>query len=87
MGHFRGKLLAIDPHRVKVTAAVECANDHNVEVVGQTVSVILVNRCRDTATYCFTTSTAATSVVEATPTLLHIGERILAPLQRITRVG
>lgn len=83
MGHFRGKLLVIDPHRVKSHSRRRMRERSNrgSRPVKQAQSFWLL----DGETHqpvCFTTATAATSVVEATPMLMRLGERVLLPSEK-----
>jgi len=80
-GHFQGKLMAIDPHRVrsytkrKIRQRVEKPGTKPVKMA-QTFWVL------DADTHqplCFTTATAARSVVDATPELIDLAEMILQP--------
>lgn len=81
-GHFRGKLLAIDPHRVEsyskrqMRKRAEKASQKPVKMA-QTFWVLDADTCQPV---CFTTATAAQSVVTATPELLGLAEQILAPV-------
>ncbi len=80
-GDFRGKLLAIDPHRVpshsKRQMRQRCEKGKGKPVkMAQTFWVL------DADTHqpiCFTTATAARSVVDATPELIDLAESILRP--------
>lgn len=81
MGHFVGKLLAVDPHRIKSHSRRRMRpRSHRggrPEKQSQTFWLL------DAATHqpvCFTTATAATSVVDATPHLLALAEKILSPV-------
>ena len=80
-GHFCGKLLAIDPHRVAsyskrhMRERVE-KEGHKPRKMSQTFWAL------DAETHqpvCFTTATAARSVVSATPELLDLAGAILQP--------
>lgn len=80
-GHFCGKLLAIDPHRVlsyskrQMRTRVE-QQGHKPQKMSQTFWAL------DAETHqpvCFTTATAARSVVTATPELLDLASAILQP--------
>ncbi len=81
-GHFQGKLLAIDPHRVtshskrKMRERVEKAGRRPVKMA-QTFWVLDADTHQPV---CFTTATAARSVVEATPELMDLTESILSPI-------
>lgn len=82
-GHFSGKLLAIDPHRVRsfsrrhMRARVETGRSRPLKMA-QTFWVLDAETCQP---LCFTTGTAAQSVVDATPGLLDITQQILEPLR------
>lgn len=87
-GHFQGKLLAIDPHRVishskrQMRKRVEKRESRPFKMA-QTFWVL------DADTYqpiCFTTGTASRNVVEATPELMNLAETILHPLLSQTLV-
>ena len=80
-GHFAGKLLAIDPHRVRsysqrhMRPRVEQRGSKPAKMA-QTFWLL------DTDTHqpvCFTTATAARSVVDATPELVDLAAGILQP--------
>lgn len=80
-GHFQGKLLAVDPHRV-VSHSRRCMRQR-VEKGGsrpakmaQTFWILDADTQQPLA---FTTATAARSVVSATPELLDLASQILAP--------
>ena len=80
-GHFQGKLVAIDPHRMrsysKRQMRVRSENrDSRPFKMAQTFWAV------DADTHqplCFTTGTASRSVTEATPELLDLLEKILRP--------
>lgn len=79
-GHFRGKLLAIDPHRVRSWSKRQMrprgSRDAKPTKVAQTFF------CLDTDTHqplCLTTATSSRNVAQATPELLHMATRILQP--------
>jgi hypothetical protein len=79
-GHFSGKLLAIDPHRVRsftkrITVRYRSDNESRPFKTSQTFF------CLDADTkqpVCFTTNSAAVSVSRATPPLLRLSEAILS---------
>ena len=82
LGHFKGDLLAVDPHRVrsfskrKIAQRVEEPGTKPVKMA-QTFWVL------DADTYqpvCFTTATASRSATEATPPLIKLAKDILGPL-------
>jgi hypothetical protein len=80
-GHFQGRLLAVDPHRVRchskrhMRERVEKSGSRPVKMA-QTFFVLDADTHQPV---CFTTATAARSVVTATPELLDLAERILKP--------
>jgi hypothetical protein len=83
-GHFQGRLLAIDPHRMRshsrrrMRERSEKSGQRPVKM-GQTFWAL------DPDTHqpvCFTSGTAARSVVAATPELLDLADEILQPTER-----
>lgn len=80
-GHFQGKLLAIDPHRVRsyskrrMRERIESGEARPLKMA-QTFWILDVDTNQPV---CFTTATAARSVVEATPQLIDLAELILQP--------
>lgn len=80
-GHFSGKLLAIDPHRVRsfsrrhMRQRVEKVQKRP-QKMAQTFWVLDADTCQP---LCFTTATAAQSVIDATPGLMDIVQQILSP--------
>lgn len=80
-GHFQGKLLAIDPHRVvshskrQMRRRVEKRESRPFKMA-QTFWVLDADTCQPV---CFTTGTASRSVVDATPELMNLTEAILQP--------
>jgi hypothetical protein len=83
-GHFQGKLLAIDPHRVRshsrrqMRQRVEKGGDRPAKMA-QTFWALDADTHQPV---CFTTATAARSVVTATPELLDLAGQILRPLKQ-----
>ncbi len=78
MGHFQGKLLVIDPHRVQSHSRrrMRERSARGGRPVKQAQTFWLLDA--DTQQpVCFTTATAAVSVVEATPILMNLGATIL----------
>lgn len=78
-GHFQGKLLAIDPHRVASHSKRQMRE--RVEKKGQRASkkaqtfwVLDADTCQPV---CFTTATASRTVAKATPPLLEMASQIL----------
>jgi hypothetical protein len=80
-GHFRGQLLAIDPHRVRsyscrhMRERTEKSGNRPVKMA-QTFWVLDADTKQPV---CFTTATAARDVAAATPQLLDLVEAILQP--------
>ena len=87
-GHFQGKLLVIDPHRVRshskrrMRQRVEKRNHRPVKMA-QTFWVLDADTHQPV---CFTAATAARSVVEATPELMELAQQILEPPENETLV-
>jgi hypothetical protein len=87
-GHFQGKLLAIDPHRVRsyskrrMRERVEKEGSRPVKMA-QTFWVLDADTHQPV---CFTTATTARSVVDVTPALMDLAESILQPAARQTLV-
>jgi hypothetical protein len=87
-GHFQGKLLAIDPHRVRsysrrrMRERVEKEGSRPVKMA-QTFWILDADTHQPV---CFTTATAARSVIEATPELMDLAEQILQPKPQSTLV-
>jgi len=80
-GHFQGKLLAIDPHRVP-SYSKRRMRQRTEKVSSRPVKMAQTFWVLDADTHqplCFTTATAARSVVEATPELMDLAESILQP--------
>jgi hypothetical protein len=80
-GHFQGKLLAIDPHRVRsyskrrMRERAEKGGSRPVKMA-QTFWVLDADTHQPV---CFITATTARSVVEVTPELMDLAESILQP--------
>jgi hypothetical protein len=87
-GHFRGKLLAIDPHRVlshsrrRMRKRAE-KNDQRPAKRAQSFWALDADTHQPV---CFTSATAARSVVTATPELLDLVSQILPPAEQPTLV-
>jgi hypothetical protein len=81
MQHFARQMLVIDPHRVQSHSRrrMRERSAHGSRPVKQAQTFWLLD-AETKQPVCFTTSTAAVSVVEATPQLLELGAQILAPL-------
>jgi hypothetical protein len=81
-GHFSGKLLAIDPHRVQSHSRRQMRQ--RVEKPGQkpqkTAQTFWMLDADTHQPLCFTTATAARSVVDATPELMDMAHQILEPV-------
>jgi len=87
-GHFRGKVLAIDPHRVRSYSRRRMRErtekgGHKPTKMAQTFWGLDADTHQPV---CFTTATAARSVVKATPELLNLSGEILQPLEQRTLV-
>lgn len=80
-GHFRGRLVAIDPHRVPSYS--QCHMRERTEKAGQRpVKMAQTFWALDPDTHqpvCFTTATAAQNVATATPELLNLVQDIFQP--------
>ena len=80
-GHFQGKLLAVDPHRIRsyskrrMRERVEKGGSRPVKMA-QTFWVLDADTHQPV---CFTTATTASSVVDVTPELMDLAESILQP--------
>jgi hypothetical protein len=87
-GHFTGKLLAIDPHRVQshsrrcMRERAEKSRDKPMKMA-QTFWVVDAETCQPV---CFTTATTSRSVVEATPELIDLVADILKPAPESTLI-
>jgi hypothetical protein len=80
-GHFRGQLLAVDPHRV-LRYTQRHMRKHASPKASRPAKVAQTFWGLDADTHqpvCFTTATASRTVTEATPPLLDLAARILAP--------
>jgi hypothetical protein len=88
-GHFQGKLLAIDPHRVRSHSRRRMRRrvEKGGERPAKTAQTFWALDADTHQPLCFTTATAARSVVTATPELLDLAGRILQPLQQRTLVA
>lgn len=87
-GHFRGQLLAIDPHRVRRYTQRHlrkhaCDQTSRPAKMAQTFWVLDADPHQPV---CFTTAPASRTVTEATPPLLDVAASILAPLPGQTLV-
>ena len=80
-GHYQGKLLAIDPHRMRSYSKRQMRRHRDNTVdrptkVAQTFFALDVDTAQP---LCFLTSTSARTVTQATPQLLELGATILNP--------
>jgi hypothetical protein len=88
LGHFQGKLLAIDPHRVP-SYSKRRMRPRAEKGTGKPIKMAQTFWALDAHTHqplCFTTATAARSVVEATPELMDLAHTILQPAPGNTQV-
>lgn len=86
--HYVGRLLAIDPHRLRSYTQRQTIRYRGDEA-SKPYKVAQTFFCLDTATkqpLCFTTATAAMSVTQATPSLLRLAGDILCAPPRQTLV-
>jgi hypothetical protein len=80
-GHFRGQLLAIDPHRIKSCTKRQMRR-HRFSASQKALKMAQCFFCLDLETQqplCFTLASAAKTVTQATPELLALSEKILNP--------
>lgn len=80
-GHFQGKLLAIDPQRAR-SYSCRHARRHRKDKASKPFKTAQLFFCLDADTeqpICFTNSTSARSVSQATPELLGMAAQILSP--------
>lgn len=80
-GHFRGQLLAVDPHRVR-SYTQRHMRMHTSDKASRPAKVAQTFWVLDADTQqpvCFTTATASCTVTQATPPLLELAASILAP--------
>ncbi len=80
-GHYHGKLLAIDPHRVRSYSKRQMRR-HQGNEVGRPTKVAQTFFALDADTnqpLCFLTTTSARTVTQATPELLDLAASILSP--------
>jgi hypothetical protein len=82
-GHFQGKLVAIDPHRMpshsRRRMRERCGNGPRPVKMAQTFWALDGDSAQP---FCFTVGTAARSVVHATPELLDLVQEILQPVEQ-----
>ena len=84
-GHFQGRLLGIDPHRIK-SCTKRQTRRHRFSAKEKALKMAQCFFCLDLDTaqpLCFTLASAARTVTQATPELLELSQEILnpAPLQ------
>ena len=80
-GHYHGKLLAIDPHRVRSYSKRQMRR-HRGKDRNQSIKVAQTFFALDADTHqpvCFLNTTSARTVTQATPELLQLAQRILNP--------
>jgi Transposase DDE domain len=87
-GHFAGRLLAVDPHRLRSHSQRQMrrqryAQDRPPAKLAQTFFAIDAETQHPV---CFTTGTSARTVTQATPELLHLAASILNPQPQVTLV-
>lgn len=83
-GHINGRLLVIDPHRVR-SYSKRRMRQHRKDNKSTPVKMAQTFFMFDADTQqpiCFTTATAARTVSQATPELLSLTEQIIGPLQQ-----
>lgn len=81
-GHFKGKLLALDPHRVPSASQREMRERVPSRQKGKPIKMAQTFWALDADTHqpiCFTTGTASRSVADATPELMDLVAEILQP--------
>jgi hypothetical protein len=87
-GHFGGRLLAVDPHRLRSHSKRQMrrqrlAQDRPPAKLAQTFFALDAERHQPV---CFTTGTSSRTVTQATPELLHLAASILNPQPHATLV-
>ena len=80
-GHFQGRLLAIDPHRIKSSTKRQMRQhrfnaDQKALKMSQCFFCLDLESCQP---LCFTLASAAKTVTQATPELLELSQQILNP--------
>lgn len=78
-GHFRGSLLALDPHRM-TSYSKRLMRRHrfsSAEKPAKMAQTFFLLDCHTGQPVCFTLSSSAQSVVQASPELLHLAAQIL----------
>ena len=83
-GHFQGRLLAIDPHRVRSHSPRQMRerNEKNGQRPVKMAQTFWVLDADTQQPVCFTTATAAQNVATATPELLNLVAEILQPKEQ-----
>jgi hypothetical protein len=80
-GHFTGRLLAIDPHRIQSYSKPQMVRRKKSKSASKPSKMAQTFFCLDPDTkqpLCFTTATAAKTVTQATPELLKVAADILS---------
>jgi hypothetical protein len=80
-GHFQGRLLAIDPHRIKSSTKRQM-RQHRFNAEQKALKMSQCFFCLDLEScqpLCFTLASAAKTVTQATPELLELSQQILNP--------
>ena len=80
-GHYQGKLLAIDPHRIRSYSKRQMRRHRKNDASGPTkvAQTFFVLDVETGQPVCFTTGTSARTVSQATPELLELAKNILQP--------
>ena len=80
-GHYQGKLLAIDPHRIRSYSKRQMRRHRKDDASGPTkvAQTFFVLDADTGQPVCFTTGTSARTVSQATPELLELAKNILQP--------
>jgi hypothetical protein len=81
-GHFQGRLLGIDPHRIKSCTKRQMRR-HRFSADEKALKMAQCFFCLDLESrqpLCFTLASAAKTVTQATPELLELSEKILNPV-------
>jgi hypothetical protein len=80
-GHFQGRLLGIDPHRIKSCTKRQMRR-HRFSADQKALKMAQCFFCLDLDSaqpLCFTLASAARTVIQATPELLELSKEILNP--------
>ena len=80
-GHYQGKLLVIDPHRIRSYSKRQMRRHRKDDASGPTkvAQTFFVIDADTGQPVCFTTGTSARTVSQATPELLELAKNILQP--------